>query len=111
MNSNYQTEVYAMNNLMPTFQAAIYLYAKLSRIEPKCKNVDFHSLLKENQRDHLPNSAISRGVGRGNRNIYGFIGGSKNGRKVVYERRELDEFIQLCKLNPSLIEFMTRSVV
>lgn len=97
-------------NELPIFLAAVYLRDALSAIEPKCSNVDFHSFLKENCRDHLPLSALTSGIGRGNRNIYGTIPKKKQGRKVVYEIEDLSKFVEHCKAKPNLIEFMTRSI-
>jgi len=99
-----------MKKIVTVFKAGLYLYVKLSKIEPKCREVDFVSLLSENHRKHLPNSSILSGIKRGNTTVYGKIEALKVKGKVMYRLAALDMFIDRCIRDPRLLEYMTRRV-
>jgi len=90
-----------------TFQAAVYLLKELTKINKECWNVDFSSLLKENQRNHLTPDAIEKSSIRGNRHIYGVINHHKEGGRIYYNKSDLNEFIKHC-IDNNLTEYMLK---
>lgn len=52
-----------------TGKAALFLAVQTHKIHPKLLEVDWHSFLRENRRDPVSNSAVTRRSPRGNSHI------------------------------------------
>src|SRR5690606_21050583 len=93
-----------------TGKAAILLALHARKIHPKLLEVDWHSFLRENRRDPASNSAVTRRSPRGNSHIFGLIRHVPGGKKVLYSKKSLSEFVEKLRLKPELVKWLLRKV-
>lgn len=91
-------------------RAAFWLAVKARELNPKLCLVDWHSFLRENRRNPVSNSAITRRAPRGNSHIYGQIRHISGGGRVRYSKAGLMAFLQTLKDKPGLVDRLVKQV-